>query len=175
MTNLTNLTNTREQPASQKASHSLLISFSPPRPKAKKQRPPRSDCDCTCALFDRTMLPLSLAEWGINTVVVVVVTLIIIWRPSGMCSVHRLFQLNEMSPKKHCDMGQNSAFFRGTLEKMPAEGLQNCPRAGGPRAVLEARGRHLFKSPEEKGGILTLLTGLYHFSLSERCFSEQRE
>ena len=55
-------------------------------------------------------------------------------------------------------LGQNSAFFRGTLEKMPAEGLQNCPRAGGPRAVMEARGRHLFKSPEEKGGILTLLT-----------------
>ena len=109
---MTNLTNTREQPASQKASHSLLISFSPPRPKAKKQRPPRSDCDCTCALFDRTMLPpLSLAEWGINTVVVVVVTLIIIWRPSGMCSVHRLFQLNEMSPKKHCDMSLSMTFL----------------------------------------------------------------
>ena len=72
-------------------------------------------------------------------------------------------------------LGQNSAFFRGTLEKMPAEGLQNCPRAGGPRAVLGARGRHLFKSPEEKGGILTLLTGLHHFSLSEKCFSKQRE
>ena len=73
-------------------------------------------------------------------------------------------------------LGQNSAFFRGTLEKMLAEGLQNCPRAGGPRAVLEARGRHLFKSPSEKGGISTLLTGLYHFSLAEvlweYCFSE---
>ena len=67
-------------------------------------------------------------------------------------------------------MGQNTTFFRGIMEKMSSEGLQNCPRAGGPRAVLEARGRHLFKSPEEKGGILTLLTGLYHFSLSEKCF-----
>ena len=59
------------------------------------------------------MLPLSLAEWGINTVVVVV-TLIIIWRwrPSGMCSVHRLFQLDEMSPpKKHFDMSLSMTFL----------------------------------------------------------------
>ena len=37
---------------------------------------------------------------------------------------------------------------------MPSSGLQNCPRASGPWAVLEALGRHLFKSPSEKGGIL---------------------
>ena len=28
-------------------------------------------------------------------------------------------------------MGQNTTFFRGIMEKMPSEGLQNCPRAGG--------------------------------------------
>ena len=40
-------------------------------------------------------------------------------------------------------LGQNSTFFRGILEKMPSEGLQNCPRAkpegsfGGPRKKVE--------------------------------------
>ena len=37
---------------------------------------------------------------------------------------------------------------------MPASGLQNCPRASGPRAVLEALGRHFFHNPSKKGGIL---------------------
>ena len=39
-------------------------------------------------------------------------------------------------------LGQNSTFFRGTLEKR------------GPRAVLEALGRQFFQSPSKKGGAL---------------------
>ena len=33
----------------------------------------------------------------------------------------------------------------------------------GPRAVLEALGRHHFRSPEEKGGVITLFTGFDGF------------
>ena len=55
-------------------------------------------------------------------------------------------------------MGQNSTFFRGTLEKMLSEGLQT---AQGP----EARGQHLFQSPEEKGRVLTLYHGFVGFPL----------
>ena len=90
---MTNLTNAREQPASQSESQPLsanLILPAATKGEEATTTEERSDCDCTCALFDRTMLPLSLAEWGINTVVVVV-TLIIIWWPSGMCSAHRLY------------------------------------------------------------------------------------
>ena len=47
-----------------------------------------------------------------------------------------------------------------------ARGPQSVAR--GPRAVLQARGRHLWKSPEEKGGILTLYTGFAGFS-TEYC------
>ena len=37
-------------------------------------------------------------------------------------------------------MVQNSTLSRDILGKMPPACLQNCPRASGPRAVLEARG-----------------------------------
>ena len=46
----------------------------------------------------------------------------------------------------HGILGQNSIFFQETLEKMLSDGLQNCPRA-----VLEARGQHLFPKSREKG------------------------
>ena len=59
----------------------------------------------------------------------------------------------------------DSTFFRGTLEVMLSEGLQNCPMAGGTRAVLEARGRHHFHSPKEKGGVITLFTGFDGFPI----------
>ena len=42
-------------------------------------------------------------------------------------------------------------FPESFLEKMPPQGLQNSPRAGGPRAVLEARGRHFFQEARGKG------------------------
>ena len=51
-------------------------------------------------------------------------------------------------------MGQNSTFFRGTLEKLTSEGLQNCPRA-----VLEARGwQFLTRVPRKK-------VEFYHYTL----------
>ena len=51
--------------------------------------------------------------------------------------------------------------FKGHVNKKSTAStpVHNCQRAGGPRAVLEARGRHLFQEVEGKGGILTLLTG----------------
>ena len=59
-------------------------------------------------------------------------------------------------------LGQNSTFFRGTLETMPSKGLQNCPRAAehssrpegsfaGPRtaSLEESRGKRWNFGPED--------------------------
>ena len=51
--------------------------------------------------------------------------------------------------------------FPSTSWKIPPLGLQNCPRASGPRAVLETRGRHFSQDVSGKGGIL------YHNWFSE--------
>ena len=68
-----------------------------------------------------------------------------------------LFRLQSRGGAESDILGQNSTFFRGTLEKLTSEGS-----FGGPMMAV------FNQSPEEKGGVLSLYTGFarfpHHFS-----------
>ena len=74
------------------------------------------------------------------------------------------FREIEKSPNDISEMGQDSTFFRGILDKMQSKGLQ----------VLEAQGLHLIKRSRGKGGDLTLypsFAGSETGASWEYCFS----
>ena len=82
------------------------------------------------------------------------------WGNYNILRVHQLIKIDtdalwswELSSSIAKCLPKKYIIVRNAFNKLHL-GLQNCPRASGPWAVLESLGRHLFKSPLEKGGIL---------------------